>query len=152
MYFAKNQNGYEFALSSKDAEKTFGIKIKQYNNAIKELEEKGYLVITKGNNYIFYETPVNTKEDKDVITKGNNDVNPKGNNVLLPKDIRNNTDNTLNNTYNITIDDEPEEEVKTPIKLTKSEAVNKYGVLLQNRIATANPNIFWVNRDLVELI
>ena len=26
VYFAKNQNGYEFALSSKDALETFGIK------------------------------------------------------------------------------------------------------------------------------
>ena len=91
IYFAKNQNNYEFALSSKDAEETFGIKIKQYNNAVTQLIDKGYLVNTKGNNYTFLENPVITKEDNAVITKSNNG--------LLPKEIRNNT-NTLqkNNT------------------------------------------------------
>lgn len=45
-YFAKNMNDYEFALSSKDAEATMGIKIKQYNNAIAELIYKNYLVLS----------------------------------------------------------------------------------------------------------
>lgn len=43
IYFAKNQNNYTFALSSRDVENTFGMKIKQYNNAISKLIEKGYL-------------------------------------------------------------------------------------------------------------
>ena len=87
IYFAKNQNGYELALSSKDVQDVFGIKIKQYNNAVAELIEKGFLVNTKGNNYDFYEVPV--------ITKSNNAVITKSNNPLLPKDTRNITDNTL---------------------------------------------------------
>lgn len=90
VYMAKNQDGYMFALSSKDAAETFGLKIKQYNNAVKDLIEKGYLVNTKGNNYEFNEISVITKGNKDVITKGNKD--------LSPKVIRNITDNTINNT------------------------------------------------------
>ena len=86
VYFAKNQNSYSFALSSKEVLESFGMKIKQYNNAVAELIEKGYLVNTKGNNYEFYEMPVITKSNNAVITKSNNE--------LLPKDIRNNTDNT----------------------------------------------------------
>lgn len=101
-YFSKNQNGYEFALSSKAVQEDFGIKIKQYNNAVKELEEKGFLVNTKGNNYIFNEIPVNTKGNNDVITKEDNDVITKSNNGLLPKEIRNITNITSNTTQNIT--------------------------------------------------
>lgn len=102
-YFAKNQNGYEFALSSKDVADSFGIKIKQYNNAVDELIEKEFLVNTNGNNYIFNEIPVNTKSNNDVMTKSNNAVNTKSNNELLPLGIRNNTDNTYNNTFNNTL-------------------------------------------------
>ena len=116
-YFAKNQNGYKFALSSKAVERDFGIKIKQYNNAIKELTEKGYLVHIQGDSYEFHELTVITKEDNveikenhvitkgnnDVITKEDNDVITKGNNTLLPKVIRNNTYNTINNTIDITV-------------------------------------------------
>ena len=95
MYFAKNQNGYKFALSSKAVERDFGIKIKQYKNAIKELTDKGYLVHIQGDSYEFHELTVITKEDNDVITKGNN--------TLLPKVIRNNTYNTINNTIDTTM-------------------------------------------------
>ena len=101
-YFAKNQNDYEFALSSKAVEEYFGMKIKQYNNAVNELIDKNFLVITKGNNYVFNEIPVITKEDNVVITKGNNDVMTKSNNVLLPNVIRNITNTTINTTNNIT--------------------------------------------------
>ena len=116
-YFAKNQNGYKFALSSKAVERDFGIKIKQYNNAIKELTDKGYLVHIQGDSYEFHELTVITKEDNveikenhvitkgnnDVITKEDNDVITKGNNTLLPKVIRNNTYNTINNTIDTTM-------------------------------------------------
>ena len=60
IYFAKNQDCYQFALSSKDARERFGVKIKQYNNAIETLQEKGYLVQDdeNDNTWIFYETPI----------------------------------------------------------------------------------------------
>lgn len=57
-YFAENQNGYEFALSSKAVEAATGIKIKAYNSAITALIERGFLVNTKGNYYVFHESPV----------------------------------------------------------------------------------------------
>lgn len=90
IYFAKNQKEYEMALSNKAVEETFGMKIKQYNNAVKELMDKGYLVNTKGNNYFFYEVPVDTKgnneeEKKSLIPKGNNAVVTKGNNAVDTK-------------------------------------------------------------------
>lgn len=113
-YFAKNQNQYSFELSSKAVERDFGIKIKQYNNAIKELTDKGYLVNTKGNNYIFNEIAVITKEDNAVNTKSNNELLPKETTQLLPKDIRNITDTTPNTKDN-TRETKPKEEEKEVI-------------------------------------
>ena len=55
IYFAKNQNGYEFALSSKDVADTFGMKRDQYNGAVKKLIDKGYLAQVDGNKYTFNE-------------------------------------------------------------------------------------------------
>ncbi|MDY3026966.1 MAG: hypothetical protein SOR74_08670, partial [Candidatus Faecivicinus sp.] len=57
IYFAKNQNGYEFALSSKDANTTFGLGKSQYDTAVKKLIASGYLINTQGNQYTFSETP-----------------------------------------------------------------------------------------------
>ena len=62
-YFAENQNGYEFALSSKAVEAATGIKVKAYNSAIAAMIEKGYLVNTKGNYYVFHECPVILSQD-----------------------------------------------------------------------------------------
>jgi hypothetical protein len=82
IYFAKNQDGYEFALSSKSVADEFGIKIDQYNSAIKELMEKGYLIQESGNRYSFNEIPVIGKTHNAVNGKPNNAVNGKPNNAL----------------------------------------------------------------------
>ena len=55
IYFAKNQNGYEFALSSKDAHDTFGLGKSQYDTAVKKLIAAGYLTNVQGNQYVFSE-------------------------------------------------------------------------------------------------
>lgn len=44
IYFAKNQDGYCFALSSKDVTQNFGMSRSAYNSAIHELIKEGYLV------------------------------------------------------------------------------------------------------------
>lgn len=147
IYFAKNQDNFEFALSSKAVESTFGMKIKQYNNAITKLTEAGYLVNTKGNNYIFNEIPVISKGNNDVITKEDNAVNSKGNNQLLPKDIRNTTHTTNNTTKNITessistsgeveilsMDDKrkgnPGETVDNPIPASREWLLERYNLI-----------------------
>ena len=56
-YFVKNQDNYVFALSRQTVEETFGIKVKQYNNAISELIKKGYLEEVQQYKYIFHEKP-----------------------------------------------------------------------------------------------
>lgn len=65
IYFAKNQPGYQFALSKADVQESFGMKKTQYDNAIKELKEKRYLVAVKDPYYNFYEVPVTLKPDYD---------------------------------------------------------------------------------------
>ena len=56
VYLAKNQNGYTFALSMVDA-LSWGLGSKSsYYRAVKELEEKGYL-LKNGYRYIFQDFP-----------------------------------------------------------------------------------------------
>lgn len=62
MYFIKNKENHEFALSRVDVENKTGLKKTAYDSAIKQLIECGYLVQQeqeeeKKNNYIFYESP-----------------------------------------------------------------------------------------------
>lgn len=100
-YFAKNQSGYQFALSNTAALESMGIKRDAYNNAVKELMEKGYLVNTCGNNYQFNEKPQakdrpQAEEPQPAAVKpveGKNYNAPIGKTVkaLLEKTSRNNT-------------------------------------------------------------
>jgi hypothetical protein len=100
-YFAKNQGGYEFALSNTAALESMGIKRDAYNNAVKELMEKGYLVNTCGNNYQFNEKPqAKDRPQAEILqpaaeepVKGKTHNAPMGNTVkaLLEKASRNNT-------------------------------------------------------------
>lgn len=54
-YFSDVANGCEFALSRIDVEKYYGIKKRQYDNAVAELIAKGYLLRTHDNKYDFIE-------------------------------------------------------------------------------------------------
>lgn len=54
-YMAKNQNNYTFALSCVDACKFCKITKPTYLGCIQELIDAGYLVLTNGNHYNFYE-------------------------------------------------------------------------------------------------
>lgn len=59
LYFAKNVNGYSFALSSKHVCETFGISRSTYDRAIESLINAGYLredPVFK-NQYVFYDFP-----------------------------------------------------------------------------------------------
>lgn len=70
VYFSKNQQGYEFELSSKHAEETFSLSKRRYDNAIKELTEGGFLVDTNidpnevKNRWTFYEIPLELNKNK----------------------------------------------------------------------------------------
>lgn len=53
MYLAKNMDGYEFYLSSKDYTSAFGVTDRTYRNAKAELIQKGYLREEEGKKIIF---------------------------------------------------------------------------------------------------
>ena len=55
MYLAKNQDKYQFALSSAHFIAWSGLGIKAYNTAFDELVLRGYLVECGKNQYIFYD-------------------------------------------------------------------------------------------------
>jgi hypothetical protein len=56
-YFAKNQEGYEFDLSSVAVCSFCSVSDKTYREAIKELTNLRYLVQTGKNTFEFYEMP-----------------------------------------------------------------------------------------------
>ena len=59
IYLAKNQDNYNFALSSSDFQEWSGLSRSAYTTAFNELVEHGYLVSENNNNiYEFYEKPV----------------------------------------------------------------------------------------------
>ena len=59
IYFAKNQDGYCFALSSKDVAERWSMCRSAYDRAVHELIDKGYLVQddVTSNYYSFNELP-----------------------------------------------------------------------------------------------
>ena len=70
-YIAKNQNNYEFALSSKDFCNWSGVSLRAYNTAFEELEKQGYLVLKEGTKtiYTFYDKSRNNiaEENRDTV-------------------------------------------------------------------------------------
>ena len=64
MYLAKNQDKYNFALSSSDFCNWSGLGIAAYRTAFEELEKQGYLILkgSSTNNYTFYDKA--QKEDE----------------------------------------------------------------------------------------
>ena len=89
IYLGINQDKFTFGLSNKAAFEYFGIKKDQYDSAVKELIEKGYLIEDKKNIYIFNEIKSGKKPP---LKTG------KTNTKKQEKPITNNTDNTINNT------------------------------------------------------
>lgn len=85
MYIAKNQNEYEFALSSADFCNKANCGIRAYNTAVAELESKGYLIKEKGTIYNFYEKarpgevnkPIEVEEDNAVEVISETEVEMK---------------------------------------------------------------------------
>ena len=69
VYFNLQQDGYRFELSSKYLKETWGINIRQYNSAIHELIECGYLVQEheKSNLFTFNEKGVEIQEKEDNV-------------------------------------------------------------------------------------
>lgn len=100
VYFSKNQNNYNFALSRQDVEETFGMKKAQYTSAINKLIEQGFLTLKKEPNlWVFSEFPSeNEQEECSVVVRQVHDVVVRQDHAWLQDKTRNNTYNTYNNT------------------------------------------------------
>lgn len=95
VYLAKNQNNFTFGLSNKAVAEQFGIKKDQYDSAVKELIEKGYLIETAKNIYQFKEL-----SEKATIKSGKKTQSKvaETNTEKWENPITNITDNTINKT------------------------------------------------------
>lgn len=95
IYFAKNQDNFVFGLSNKAVAEMFGIKKDQYDKAVKELIQKGYLIETSKNHYNFKEL-----KEKTTIKSGEKPQLKvvENNTELQEKPITNITDTTINTT------------------------------------------------------
>lgn len=68
LYLAANSNGYQFALSPADVLETIGMARSTYHDQFKILINKGYLVLSHGNTYDFYEVPQRDKINNEIET------------------------------------------------------------------------------------
>ena len=57
LYLASNADNYTLALSPVAVEEAIGMKRSTYNDQLRNLINKGYLVLSHGNTYEFYEVP-----------------------------------------------------------------------------------------------
>lgn len=62
MYMAKNQDNYQFALSSKDFCSSFGVADRTYRDAKAQLLKCGYIKEEKGSNKLIFNTAPVFKE------------------------------------------------------------------------------------------
>ena len=68
MYLAKNQDKYNFNLSSNDFMLWSGLGYTAYTTAFAELEEEGYLILKEGTEtiYTFFDKSQKEKNEKDI--------------------------------------------------------------------------------------
>lgn len=126
VYFAKNQNGFEFALSNKDVLDTFGIKKDQYDSAVKELVANGYLIETSSNHFLFTEVVgKNHNENNSVVVKTHNEVVGKNHNALLEKTTTSCSKNPQEIIQDITLHNTLDNN-RAFEELTKREKVEKF--------------------------
>ena len=104
LYFASNANGYQLALSPEAIRREIGMARSTYHDQFNILVDKGYLVQTGGNTYIFYEVPrpATEQEMKCPATAGEGLTNdgqtkPQAGQFYTPEDIEINKNTGINN-------------------------------------------------------
>ena len=82
LYLSGNANGFELTLSRRDVMDRLDVSRDTYLRAVKELEEKGYLIHKNGPIWNFYTTPVNKETDANESDgdNENNENHESGNN------------------------------------------------------------------------
>ena len=80
LYLCANADGYNLALSQVALENAYGVSRSRYYEAVKQLEDDGYLVKDKGNTYNFYTSPISAE------TEVNSAIVPNSGKSDVPKD------------------------------------------------------------------
>lgn len=80
LYLSGNANGFELTLSRRDVMDRLGVSKDTYLRAVKELEEKWYLIHKSGPVWNFYTTPVNKETIEETGTKESDDDNENNEN------------------------------------------------------------------------
>ena len=70
-YLASNKDNYTFALSPAAVRQAIGMARSTYHDQFHNLVDKGYLVPTGGNHFVFYEKPNTSPESNNVATSAN---------------------------------------------------------------------------------
>ena len=102
-YIASNADNYTFALSPAAVRQTIGMARSTYHDQFHNLVDKGYLVPTGGNHFVFYEKPHKEENPSNVntnqkFTDAVSDI-PETVNIVLPEYIEINNI-LLNNSIN----------------------------------------------------
>ena len=89
-YLASNKDNYTFALSPAAVRQAIGMARSTYHDQFHNLVDKGYLVPTGGNHFVFYEKPNTSPESNNVADTVN---------TVLPEaiEINNISNNLINN-------------------------------------------------------
>ena len=75
-YLASNKDNYTFALSPAAVRQAIGMARSTYHDQFHNLVDKGYLVPTGGNHFVFYEKPSTSPESNNVATSANIEASP----------------------------------------------------------------------------
>ena len=136
LYLASNADNYTLALSPAAVRESIGMARSTYNDQVQNLIDKGYLVLSHGNTYDFYEVPQkrNTQNNDTSLAHNDNDDCPvivsdaTGAVKSRPTEDReiNNSENVINNEEkNIDFSCQIEVPKVKEIVITRPEAIGR---------------------------
>lgn len=105
LYLASNQNGYEKDYSPRDFANIYGVSIDAARKAPQNLMDCGYLILTHGNKYAFFEEPQEIASKTSIAL-------PKCEKRLIPQDDGTEKAMSYMEVYNELKDNYSEEEIK----------------------------------------
>ena len=135
LYLASNADNYTLALSPVAVQEAIGMPRSTYNDQVQNLINKGYLVLSHGNTYDFYEVPSQNSQsvNTSLVNSSDNDCPTAVNDMTdaaktCPSESReiNNSENVINNKItNIEFPSRIEAPKVKEIVISKPEAEGK---------------------------
>ena len=133
LYLASNADNYTLALSPVAVQEAIGMPRSTYNDQVQNLINKGYLVLSHGNTYDFYEVPQSRMNNTSLVISSDNDCPTAVDDMTdavktCPSESReiNNSENVINNEItNIEFPSRIEAPKVREIVISKPEAEGK---------------------------